>query len=63
MYRFDIGSVSSFGDVAMVGASERNRFTVSTKAKTNWEKKHIPGTETKNETNTYESESRWILHN
>ena len=47
----------------MVGASERNRFTVSTKAKTNWEKKQIPGTETKSETNSCESEYRWILHN
>ena len=47
----------------MVRTNERNRFTASTKAKTNWEKKnHIPGTETKSETNTYESKSRWILH-
>ena len=47
----------------MVRTNERNRFTASTKAKTNWEKKnHIPGTETKSVTNTYESESRWILH-
>ena len=39
MYRLDIGSVSSFGEVAMLEAVETSGGTENTKAKTNWKLK------------------------